>query len=69
MNDKRARNRKREDELLKVLEGYKGHEVPVLVAELLTLRRERHRDKLEVAEDPAKRGRALECKDLLNILC
>lgn len=35
--------------------------------ELLQLRRERYRDKLESTENPEMRGRAKECKDLLQI--
>jgi len=48
--------------LLKHTEGV------MLLAELLSLRRERHRDKLENNESEEFRGRAKECKDLLHIL-
>jgi hypothetical protein len=35
--------------------------------ELITLRREMHRDKLETDEDREGRGKALECRSLLKL--
>lgn len=61
-------SKEREYEIEKQLEAHKHQSVPVLIKELLTLRRERHRDKLENGENVDVRGRAKECKDLLQIL-
>lgn len=60
-------NRDRESELLELLSPYKGQGVLNHVTELLTLRRERHRDRLEKAEEAEFRGRAKECKDLIQL--
>jgi len=57
----------RETEIEERLALLRHTEASVLTAELLKLRRERHRDKLEGSEDPTMRGRAKECKDLLHI--
>ncbi len=57
----------REGVLMELLQSYTGQEVAGLVVELLTIRRERYRDKLERQESPEHRGRAKECKDLLQI--
>ena len=57
----------RENEIEDRLALLRHTEVATLTAELLKLRRERHRDKLEGSEDPVMRGRAKECKDLLHI--
>ncbi len=60
-------SKEREKEIEERLIANKHQEVSVLFIELFTLRRERHRDKLEGAEDVNVRGRAKECKDLLYI--
>ena len=57
----------REVEIAEILSNSKHMELYILCKELFTLRRERHRDKLERQEDNQLRGRALECKDLLQI--
>ena len=49
------------------LAALRNQEAVMLFTELLTLRRKRHRDKLEAGENPEMRGRAKECKDLLHV--
>lgn len=45
------------------------HQEPVrLLVELLKIKREKYRDRLERGEDDLSRGKALECKALLQIL-
>ena len=61
-------SREREAVVIEALTERKFQEGLILMAELLTLRRERHRDRLEGSEDPVARGRAKECKDLLRFL-
>lgn len=61
-------DKEREAELVNILDAYKGQEILARISELLSLRRERHRDKLESEENTVVRGRAKECKDLLYIL-
>lgn len=58
--------REREPEILERLKTHQ--EATKLFSELLAIRRERHRDKLEKGEDNEVRGRAKECKDLLQLL-
>lgn len=60
-------SKEREAELVETLQSYKHTEAFRLAGELLALRRERHRDRLEGGEDSEVRGRAKECKDLLQI--
>lgn len=59
---------KREIEIETYLESNKHTPMAVQLVELLRLRREKYRDKLENTEDGVVRGRAKECKDLLHIL-
>lgn len=58
-------SKEREAKIVDLLQSYKHQEIPTLLVELLTIRRERHRDKLEREEFAEVRGRAKECKDLL----
>ena len=60
-------SKEREAEILTQLVSIKEMEPVRLFAELLALRRERWRDKLEKREGDEFSGRALECKDLLQI--
>jgi len=62
-------SKEREAELVETLQSYKHTEAFRLAGELLVLRRERHRDRLEGSEDSEVRGRSKECKDLLQIFC
>jgi len=57
----------REEKIRDTLASYGAGEVKSLVMELVTLRRERHRSKLENGESSEVRGRAKECKDLIQI--
>jgi len=61
-------NKERELEIEDRIALLKHTEGVVLLAELFSLRRERHRDKLESSESEEMRGRAKECKDLIHIL-
>lgn len=61
-------SRERENEIVKTLSSYKGQQIPSLLCELLSLRRERYRDSLEKRENEVARGGAQECKKLLHIL-
>ena len=58
-------SKEREAEIVQALQA----EIPAvkLFVELLALRRERHRDRLEKREGDEYSGRALECRDLLQI--
>lgn len=58
----------REQELEEYIHNHRHSEVGIFVRELLALRREKYRDKLEGANSDELRGRAKECKDMLNIL-
>ena len=60
-------DREREEAIRETLETYGSEGVKLLVHELLLLRRERHRTKLESEEASETRGRAKECKDLLQL--
>ena len=51
-----------------ILHRYQDTEAVMLIKELLTLRREQWRDKLESSENDQVRGRAKECKELLHFL-
>lgn len=57
----------REEKIRETLASYGPSDVKSLVLELVTLRRERHRSKLENQESSEVRGRAKECKDLIQI--
>jgi hypothetical protein len=61
-------NSEREAELIEIIEGQKHLSLAVAFKELLSLRRERYRTKLEAEENPLARGRAKECKDLTELL-
>lgn len=50
-----------------LLVAYKHSEVATLIVELLEMRREKWRDKLEGSENDQVRGRAKECKELLQL--
>ncbi|MDY0282792.1 MAG: hypothetical protein RBR35_19850 [Salinivirgaceae bacterium] len=60
-------SKERENEIEGLLQDYRKQEVPMLISELLNLRRERHRDSIERTENTEVRGRSKECKDLLQI--
>lgn len=60
-------SKEREAEIAETLSNLRHTEAAVLITELLTLRRERHRDRLEKEENGEIRGKAQECKDLLQI--
>jgi hypothetical protein len=60
-------SREREAELVEILNAYKGQEVLSRVLELFTIRRERFRDRLENEENAEMRGRAKECKEMIQI--
>lgn len=60
-------SREREEQIEESLNSFISPEVRSLVIELLQLRRERWRDKLEKEESNQIRGKSLECKDLLDI--
>jgi hypothetical protein len=60
-------NRECEEQIEDALNSFISPEVKSLVVELLQLRRERWRDKLEKEENDQVRGKSLECKDLLDI--
>lgn len=57
----------READIIEVLRTYKHSEVVTLITELFSIRRERYRDKLESSEQEQVRGRAKECKELLQL--
>jgi hypothetical protein len=58
----------RESELIELIGKYAKQEPLLSISELLILRREKYRDKLESQNDEEKRGRAKECKDLLQFI-
>lgn len=58
----------RETVIEEFLLAHAGGEVLMYMAELLTIRREKWRDKLEGQNNDEHRGRAKECKDLLQII-
>lgn len=58
----------RETEIEELLKANSDQQVPRLLVELLALRREKYRDKLEKSDNPDTRGRAKECRDLSDIL-
>ena len=58
----------RETELLERLKLLGHTEAYTTIVEILKIRRERYRDKLENIDNPETRGKAKECKDLLQIL-
>lgn len=58
----------REQEVRQYLEAQRNSEPVKRVVELLTMTREKCRDRLEQEEHPESRGRAKLCKDLLKIL-
>lgn len=60
-------SKEREEELLQNLKDYRQSDVGRALQELLTLRRERYRDRLEVEESAEVRGKAKECRDLLQL--
>jgi hypothetical protein len=49
------------------LKAFAGHEVVVLMLQVLAERREGYRDQLEKRDDAEIRGRAKECRDLFDI--
>jgi hypothetical protein len=57
----------REASIIERLESFRGQEMFSLVGELLSIKRERYRDCLEREERAEVRGKAKECKDLLQI--
>ena len=59
--------KEREAELKDLLVSLKHQETAVAIIELLTIRREQYRDRLEREEDPVVRGKSQECKALLQI--
>jgi len=61
-------DRAREGELIERLKAAAHTNELKCVVELLTLRREKHRNSLEAENSDETRGRSKECKDLVNIL-
>jgi hypothetical protein len=61
-------SKEREAQIVEQLEPYRQQQVLKLVSELLQIRRERHRDRLEREEHAESRGAAWECKALLQFL-
>jgi len=61
-------SKEREVELLDIIESQKHLALGAAVKELLSIKRERYRDKLESGEDQVARGRSKECKDLMALL-
>ena len=57
-----------EQEIMDRLELFKHSEGVRLVYDLLLLKREKYRDKLESMESDEIRGRSKECRDLIAIL-
>lgn len=57
----------RQVQLEETIKAHKHGEVASAFAELIALRREMYRDKLEKAENEQIRGKSLECKDLLQL--
>lgn len=60
-------SKEREAEICEILSNLKHTEAAVLIQELLYLRRERYRDRLEKEDSGEIRGKAQECKDMLHI--
>ena len=60
-------DREREAELKDLLISQKHQEGVAAFIELLAIRREQHRDRLEREEDAVVRGKSQECKALLQI--
>lgn len=58
----------REEVIMETLKSLRSSDACRLMAELLGLRRERLRDRLEGSDNPEARGRAKECKDLIQLL-
>ena len=54
-------------EIQDILVSYKDMESMILLREMITLRREQHRNRLEGEKSSEVRGRAKECKDLLQL--
>lgn len=57
----------REAQLEEIIQSWKHSEGLRAMEELLALRREGYRDKIEKNESERVRGRSLECKDLLQL--
>ena len=57
----------RMSELRDRIKLYSDGEAMVILKELLRLRREHYRDRLESTDSAEVRGRAKECKDLLSL--
>ena len=57
----------REVQLEETIMACKYSEGVAAFLELLTIRREKHRDKLEASDSPEIRGRAKECKDIFQL--
>lgn len=60
-------SKEREDELVQKLKTCGRSETATTWQELLTLRYERHRDRLVTEESAEVRGKAKECRDLLRL--
>ena len=60
-------SKERIKEIQDILASYKDMESMILLRELIMLRREQHRNRLEGEESAEVRGRAKECKDLIQI--
>lgn len=58
----------RESSLVAQLRSHDGTIVSMLMKELLSVKLEKYKDRLVAQEDGNIRGRAQECKDLLNCL-
>ena len=57
----------REAQLVEIITAFKHSETARAVVELLTLRREHYRDRLEASENAEVRGKSKECKDLIQL--
>lgn len=57
----------KEEELVQKIKTCGQSEAVRAFRELFTLRRERHRDRLESEESAEVRGKAKECRDLLQL--
>ena len=60
-------SKERIKEIQDILVSYKDMESIILLREMIALRREQHRNRLEGEESAEVRGRAKECKDLLQL--
>ena len=60
-------SKEREAELEDNLANLKHQETAKIIVELLAIRRERYRDRLEKEENAVFRGKAQECSELIQL--